>query len=167
MTRSQTSPSYRERLMPPPWAWVVVIGLVFIFSWAFKAGLGLPIGIIVFVVATGVGGYALFTSAPVIEVTEQELRVGKAHIGWYYVGRVATLDSIATKNARYAGADPRAFHVIRSLSTDQSITIEILDDEDPHPYWMISTGDPGALAAAITQAQAAFRYSMHESSRTE
>lgn len=150
---STLSPSYRERLSPPVWAWAVVAALIFVFAWAFKAGLGWAAGVIVFVGTGLLAAYGLYRSSPVIEVTDEELKVGRAHIGWFYTGRVATLDDAATRNARTTGIDPRAYHVIRPLTSNQSVSLEVLDDDDPHPYWLISTRDPEALARAINQAQ--------------
>lgn len=156
MSNSSEQPIYRERLSPPAWAWVVTLGLVFVFAWAFKAGLGWTAGIIVFVVAGLLAVVGLYRSSPVIEVTNAEFKVGRAHIGWFFTGRVATLDSSATQNARTTGADPRAFQVMRTLTANEAITLELLDDEDPHPYWMISTRNPTELAQAINRAQASF-----------
>lgn len=151
-----TSTSYRERLTPPPWAWAVVLLLVFVFAWAFKAGLGWAAGAVVFVGVGLLAAFGLYKSSPVIEVTDGELKVGRSHIGWFYTGRVATLDEESTRNARSTGADPRAYHVIRSLTSNEAISLEVLDDDDPHPYWMISSRDPEALARAISQAQSSF-----------
>ncbi|MFZ1362130.1 MAG: DUF3093 domain-containing protein [Candidatus Nanopelagicales bacterium] len=148
--------TYQERLIPPAWAWAVVWLLVFVFAWAFKAGLGWTAGIIVFVGVGLLATYGVYRSSPLIEVTADELKVGKAHIGWYYTGRVATLDPEATHITRTTGADPRAFHVMRPLTSNQAVTLELLDDEDPHPYWIVSTRQPLELAQAISRAQSSY-----------
>lgn len=145
------SAHYRERLFPPIWVWVASLLIAFIFAWAFKAGLGWFAGIAVFAV-TGTGVVVgLLKYSLTIEVADDELRVGNAHIDWYYVGRVATLDHDSTNQAKGPKSDPRAFHLLRPLSANESITIEVLDDEDPHPYWLISTRNPSALAQAVAQ----------------
>lgn len=156
MSGTQDNVTYQERLTPPPWAWIVVWLLVFVFAWAFKAGLGWTAGGIVFIGVGLLATYGVYRSSPLIEVTTDELKVGKAHIGWFYTGRIATLDEQATHNARTTGVDPRAYHVIRPLTSNQAVTLELLDDEDPHPYWMISTRHPLELAQAISRAQSSF-----------
>lgn len=156
MDVAQGAVTYEERLTPPAWAWAVVWLLVFVFAWAFKAGLGWAAGIIVFFGVGFIATYGLYRTSPLIKVGPDEFIVGGAHIGWYYTGRVATLDPEATHIARTTGADPRAYHVMRPLTSDQAITLELLDDEDPHPYWIVSSRHPLKLAQAISRAQSSY-----------
>lgn len=120
---------------------------------AFWVPLGLWFGLITFVVAAALVYWLLVSTTPTITVGNRELRIGRVHIDVADIGLVATLDSEATANARGLHADPRAFTILRPLSAKESVTLEILDDEDPHPYWLISTQSPADLGRAIREAQ--------------
>lgn len=148
---------YRERLRAPIWLWIVCAGLVALISYAYAFALGDLAGIALAVALGGIAVWLLIVTAPLVEVTDEEFRVGRAHIDWAHVGLVATLDAASADRARGRDADPRAFAVSRSLTTRTAVTIEVLDDDDPHPYWLVSTRNPQELGHAITQAQDAAR----------
>lgn len=115
--------------------------------------LGPIAGLCTLIVGVGFTTVLLVGTAVTIRVTDDELWVGSAHIPWGVTGLVATLDASATTKARTIEADPRAFAVMRPLATRESVTVEVIDDEDPHPYWLVSTQDPAALGQAIARAQ--------------
>ena len=142
---------FRERLGAPAWAWFVVFGLVLCLTVAFWVPLGAPAGLVCLVLGSALVTWLLLTTATTTVVTARELRAGRAHLSGDAIGLVATLDAAATANARGANADPRAFTIMRSLSAKESVSLEILDDDDPHPYWLISTRRPLELGRAIRQ----------------
>ncbi len=146
---------YRERLNPPLWAWIAVFGLVATLTVAVWAPLGATAGLIALAISAALSGWGLIASTPTITVTDSELRINRTHINLDYLGIVATLDREATTNANGANADPRAFTVSRPLSAKQAVTVEVLDDDDPHPYWLISTAHPQELGRAIRDAMLA------------
>jgi hypothetical protein len=146
---------YHERLNPPLWAWIAVLALTISLTVAVWVPLGLVAGMIALVIVNGLALWGILVSTPTITVTDEELRINRAHIGFDSLGIVATLDAQATANANGALADPRAFTVIRPLSAKESVTVEILDDDDPHPYWLISTARPAELGRAIRDAMLA------------
>lgn len=117
--------------------------------------LGTVAGVIALVISNGFALWGMLVSTPTITVTDKELRINRVHIGLGDLGIVATLDAQATANANGALADPRAFTVSRPLSARESVTVEILDDDDPHPYWLVSTSRPAELGRAIRDAMLA------------
>lgn len=145
--------TYTERLRPPLWGWLVLLSLSLCIAVAFGHPLGLITGIVTFFIFGGLSAWFLITTSVTISVTNEGLRVGRAHIDWEYTGIVATLDPTAAERARGVEADPRAFAVNRPLTAKAAITLEILDSEDPHPYWLISTAHPTELGRAIRSAQ--------------
>lgn len=150
---AETQVRYHERIGAPWWCWAVILGLTFGLALALYVPLG-PIAGITTVVAGLISAYLLLvTTALPLAVTDSELRVGRAHIDWRYVGLVATLDAEATQRARTVEADPRAFRALRPLSTTTALTVEIIDDDDPHPYWLVSTRAPEQFGKAIVNAQ--------------
>ena len=144
---------YRERLTTPLWGWAVLLGLALCLAMAFWIPLGAVAGIPCLLIGAGLVTWLLVTTSPTITVTDNELRIGRVHIDADEIGLVATLDEDATTNARGANADPRAFTILRPLYAKESVSLEILDEEDPHPYWLISTRDPQALGRAVQGAQ--------------
>ncbi|MFA7267292.1 MAG: DUF3093 domain-containing protein [Candidatus Nanopelagicales bacterium] len=145
--------NYRERLTTPLWGWAVLLGLALCLALAFWIPLGTLAGVICLALGVGLVTWLLMTTSPTITVTDNELRIGRVHINADEIGLVATLDEAATANARGANADPRAFTILRPLYAKESVSLEILDEEDPHPYWLISTRDPQALGRAVQAAQ--------------
>jgi len=143
---------YYERLNAPIWAWVAVELVIATLAIAYGSALGWLVGLGCFVALGAAAAWALIATAPVLEVTTEHLRAGRANIDWRYVGLVATLDPDSTRAARGAEADPRAFALMRPLSARGAVTIEICDDSDPHPYWLLSSTDPAALGSAIARA---------------
>lgn len=144
---------YREHLTTPVWGWAVVLGLAFVLAVAFWIPLGIVAGLISLAIGAGLAIWLLVSTAPTLTVTDNELRIGRVHIDIDQLGLVATLDAEATAGARGANADPRAFTILRTLYAKESVSLEIIDEEDPHPYWLISTRDPQALGRAIQAAQ--------------
>jgi hypothetical protein len=72
-----------------------------------------------------------------IRVIEDELVIGKAHIGIQYLGDVEILDKNAMRLVRTRDADPAAFLAIKFwVSTGVKITLK--DLRDPTPYWLVS-----------------------------
>jgi hypothetical protein len=77
------------------------------------------------------------TSKSEVRVIEDELVIGKAHIGVKYLGDVEILDKNAMRLVRTRDADPAAFLAIKFwVSTGVKITLK--DQRDPTPYWLVS-----------------------------
>jgi hypothetical protein len=77
------------------------------------------------------------TSKSEVRVIEDELVIGKAHIGVKYLGDVEILDKNAMRLVRTREADPAAFLAIKFwVSTGVKITLK--DQRDPTPYWLVS-----------------------------
>ena len=72
-----------------------------------------------------------------VRVIEDELVIGKAHIGVKYLGDVEILDKNSMRLVRTREADPAAFLAIKFwVSTGVKITLK--DQRDPTPYWLVS-----------------------------
>jgi hypothetical protein len=143
--------TYRERLWPSPW--IIVI-----------AALAIPASLLTFaaidVVVGAITGLALFAgvvllatlSAPTIEVANGVLRAGNARIPLSFVGEVTVARRDDARHARGPGLDARA-HIVLRPDIDPIARIDLLDPDDPAPYWVVSTRQPERLAAAISAAR--------------
>ena len=143
---------YRERMWPAPWLFastaLVIPASLLVF---------LPINLVVGIAAAAVlysGSIALLLlSSPLLLLTEQDLRAGRARIPVGLIGTVHGFHGAEATLERGRMLDARAYLVIRGW-IDPVLRINILDPEDPTPYWLLSTRKPAALAAAITAATA-------------
>jgi hypothetical protein len=138
---------YREKLWP---AW-----------WVFLAtALVIPASLLVFLPISPVAGVVsaavlytgivvvLLATSPVIEVTDGMLRVGRARIERSFLGAVTTHEGAEAFAERGIRLDARAYLVLRGWISGVA-RIEIVDEADPTPYWLVSTRDPAGLAAAL------------------
>lgn len=103
---------------------------------------------ITLVVAAVVGGGLLSYGAARIEVTDDELVAGRAHIARKHLGKATPLDAEQAHRAAGVEADARAFLVLRPY-LKRAVRVEITDPQDPAPYWLISTRHPKRLARAL------------------
>jgi hypothetical protein len=139
---------FQERLWPAWWVFVAT-ALVIPASLLVFLPISAVAGVVSAIVLYGAIVVALLATTPVIEVTDRTLRVGRARIERSFVGAVTAhtgADAVAERGMRL---DARAWLVLRGWIPGV-VRIEIADDADPTPYWLVSTRRPADLAAALT-----------------
>lgn len=149
-----TRVTYRERLVPSWWAWVVMIGLVTMVAVAYGAAIDAGVGWVIGGAGVVLLGLSMIVTAPVIRVDDRVVRAGRARLPLPVVGHVEALDSQAAGRARTSGADPRDYLVLRTWASARAVRITVCDPQDPHPSWLVSTRRPQHLADAIRAAAA-------------
>ncbi|MFC5139425.1 DUF3093 domain-containing protein [Actinomycetospora rhizophila] len=77
-----------------------------------------------------------------------ELRAGAAHLPVSQIGRVDVVRGEAKREALGPQLDPEAF-VLHRPWVGPAVRIEVIDPDDPTPYWVVSTRRPEALLAAL------------------
>ncbi|MCU1440447.1 MAG: hypothetical protein JWP85_1444 [Rhodoglobus sp.] len=144
---------YRERLWPAPWLFLAT-------------ALVIPASLLVFLpinqtagIVTAIALYAgcvvlLLVAAPSITVTETELVAGKARLPLEAVGQVKHFSRDEAQLERGQRLDARAWLMIRGW-IDPVVRVEVLDELDPTPYWLLSTRRPRELAEALGRVRAA------------
>jgi Protein of unknown function (DUF3093) len=142
---------FRERLTVPA-IWWVLAGL---FSLSVLLAVGVYLGAVWGVgvsVATILVAIAIFASAStVISVDANQIRIGRASIDHAYIAGCRALDAEQTRRRAGVEADARAHLVLRPyIKTAVEITLD--DEDDPVPYWLLSTRHPQQLAAALHRA---------------
>lgn len=138
---------YRERLWPSWWVFLVT-ALVIPASVLVFLPISPIAGVISAGVLYGVIVVVLLVTSPVIEVTDGMLRAGRARIERTFLGAAtahAGADAVAERGVRL---DARAYLVLRGWVSGV-VRIEIADDADPTPYWLVSTKRPAELAAIV------------------
>jgi len=142
---------YRERLWPTAWQYIssalVIPASILVF---------MPINIVAgyFTAAVLYGGIVLFllSTAPTIEVDENELRAGKARLPLPIIGAVSTFDGAEATLERGQRLDARAWLMIRGWVSPVA-KLEVVDEGDPTPYWLLSSRTPELLAEAIAKSK--------------
>lgn len=147
-TEEQAPEGYRERLWPSWWVWLVVIGMAAVLGTAYGAAYDALLGGVIFTAASVIGVAFLVVTSPVVQVDAHALRAGPARLPRERAGDVQALDAEEFARLRRNG-DARAYLLLRAWSTSRGVRIGVEDDEDPHPYWLVSTRRPEALASAL------------------
>lgn len=145
---SESSEKFKERSPWPIWLWLFLLFLVASLALAFWAALGTRWGVISGAVIFLGLLFASQITALEIEVSDQELRVGSAHIEQKFLGEVEVLEAEDMRQWRGPRADPAAYLALRFwIATGIKVTVN--DPNDPTPYWLISSKKAHALAAAL------------------
>ena len=145
---SERSIKFREVIRPPLWLMAFIYFLAFSLGVAIWAAMTTAIAAVVMALLT-VGVIAIyFSAALVIEVDESELRVGKAHIDKRFCGQIDLLTPAQMSLNRTREADPAAYLAIR-FWTSHGVKIEINDQRDATPYWLVTTKRGGDLIQAL------------------
>ena len=145
---SERSIKFREVIRPPLWLMAFIYFLAFSLGVAIWAAMTTSIAAAVMALLT-VGVIAIyFAAALVIEVDDNELRVGKAHINKRYCGKSDLLTPAEMSLMRTRNADPAAYLAIR-FWTSHGVKIEISDERDRTPYWLVTTKRGGELIQAL------------------
>ena len=145
---------YHEVLWPHWWFWLLpttfAAALGIAYGYAYGAGAGWLVGLATAALLLIWLGLAVPTR---LEVGPNVFRAGRAALPLEFIGRVRALDAQQAFRARTTSADPRAWLVLRTWASATAVMVEVIDQEDPHPYWLVSTRRPVELAAALQAAR--------------
>ncbi len=150
--RDGTVVGYRERLGAPWPVWVLVLSLCGVLALAYGYVLGTTWGLIVFATTAAASCALLLLTAPLVRVDDRVLRAGRARLPLSCVGRVVPLDRARTREVRGPQADPAA-HLCTRGWIATSVLVEVADEQDPHPYWLVSTRRGTDLARTLAAAR--------------
>jgi hypothetical protein len=129
--------------------WLFGAAFVVSVGWAFFVAIPGPITPIATILTAAVVAAWLVNLGRVeIRVDRDALYAGRAILPRGNVGAVQALDREATRQTLGAGADARAFLLTRAY-LHRAVRVEVVDDTDPTPYWLISSRDADALAASL------------------
>ncbi|AYF99611.1 DUF3093 domain-containing protein [Protaetiibacter intestinalis] len=145
---TSTNPVFRERLWPSPWIFLAT-------------ALVIPASLLVFLpispvagalVAAGLYGaivVVLLVTTPTVEVSDGELRAGRARLPLSVVAAVRAAHGADAVAERGVGLHADAWLLIRGWIPDV-VRVELDDPQDPTPYWLISSRRADALAEALS-----------------
>ncbi len=141
--------AYRETLRTPWWWYPIAVGVACLLAAEFHiAGLRLtdwiPFGILIplsIVLVWWLGHSRL-------EVAGGELRIRGAHLPLRYVSGAVALDGPTLRRVVGREGDPAAFVSIRPW-IGPGVQVWLDDEDDPTPYWVVSTRHPDRLVTAV------------------
>jgi hypothetical protein len=139
---------YSERLVAPIGVWLITAVMTASLGVAYGHWLGTTPGVVAFLVSEAIVAFLLLTRTPLVTVDDDVFRAGKARLPLKYVGRIVPLDRGETVTAKGAAADPRAYLCSRGWIAE-SVLVEVTDQDDPHPYWLVSTRRGHELAQTL------------------
>lgn len=144
---------YRETVLWPWWAVLTCAGLIALIGASFHRALGQILPWVAWpavVIGVAMMCWALWGTRLRIRADRDGVYVNQAHLPAEYIGRVHCATGTEVRALRAEKSDARAFMAYRSWVRG-AVLIEVLDEEDPHPYWLVSCRRPDILRDALTE----------------
>ena len=141
---------YREVIRMPLWLLALIYFFFLSFVLSVWAALGNLAALTSLIVLSAVLLLIAIRSRLVIEISENELKVGPAHIDLKYLGTASELNSDAMRKIRTRDANPMAYLGIR-FWTSTGVKVELNDQRDETPYWLITSNKANQLVNALTR----------------
>lgn len=151
-TQTSATSIYRERLWPAPWLFIGT-ALVIPASLLVFLPINMTAGVVVAALLYATCVVALLAASPVVEVTTTDFVAGRARLPIEIVGAVTPYRGDEAQLERGQRLDARAWLLIRGW-VSPVVKVEVLDETDPAPYWLVSTRQPDAVIAAVKRARA-------------
>lgn len=150
---ARVTPEYRETLRTPWWWYLVSLGVASLLAAEFHiSGLPLTDWIPFCVLLPGSVVLVWWIGRSRLEVSGGELRIRGAHLPLQYATGVIALDGATLRRVIGREGDPAAYVSIRPW-IGPGVQVWIDDEDDPTPYWVISSRRPDRLVAAIRGAR--------------
>jgi hypothetical protein len=143
---------YREKLWPGPWVFIstaLVIPASLLVFLPINPNVGVIVAVVLYIACVA----ALIAGSPVLEVTETEFRAGRARLPLEIIGSATAFRGEEAQLERGQRLDARAWLLIRGWISPV-VKIEVVDEADPAPYWLVSTRKPDAVIEAIRNGKA-------------
>ncbi len=139
---------FKEVIRAPLWLVAFVYFLFLSMALSIWAALGNTPALVTFGVLTIWLIFLFFRTALVIHMDESFLYVGQAKIERTYIGSAIALNNAELKLIRTRDADPSAYLAIRFWAS-KAVKVEVSDNRDATPYWLISSKNPQRLVEAL------------------
>lgn len=142
---------FHERLWPSPMMFIAT-ALVIPASILVMFPISLLAGYIVAAVLYLGCVALLLLMAPTVSLNDGELRAGRARIPVTMLGEAEAFIGEEAAQKRGPELNARAYFLINGW-VKQVVQVPVLDENDPAPYWLISTRRAKELAAAINRSR--------------
>ncbi len=133
--------------MPGTAAMIVLLVFIGMLAIAYGAAFGALLGWLLFLALAAIAGWLALARAPITEVTDKDLRAGRATLPRRHIGNITVLTPTEVRAQR--GGDARRFIHLRPWAAGPAVLIEVVDPQDPHPAWILGSRRPLDLARAL------------------
>jgi hypothetical protein len=142
---------YRERVSP---SWLAFLPLLAIFPtfWLAFAPINLIAGVASGLLVTAVVAILMVGLSPKITVQKGQLSVSGATVAIEFLGKVEIVPKAEAFSEKGPKLNANAYLALQS-SRKGLLKIYLTDDRDTTPYWLVSSRNPGKLAAWIDKAR--------------
>lgn len=141
-------PRFKEVIRPPLWLISFLYFMLFSLVLAIWAALGTNAAINAFAISSVLGALIIHLGTSTIIVDDDELRIKRAHIPLRFLGECIVIDKQGFSKARTRDADPAAYFAT-AFWISEGLSVQVIDERDPTPYWLISTRRAIELAEAL------------------
>jgi len=167
---SNTSPEasnvlFHEKIWPSfsSWMWPVLISATGGIAFApINTALGYTVGIVMLIALAVI----MILRVPSIEVTSDTVSVGRASIERKYIGQVVGYRGEEAFKQRGQKLHGLAYMLLRGY-LDAVVKLEVVDERDTTPYWLVSTRRPEEFTAALGGVMYEFTDEGQEAARRE
>jgi hypothetical protein len=144
--------TYRERLNTPWWWYVVGVFVASLLAAEFRiAGVHLTVWIPFGTLLPLAVVIVWWLGRSTLEIAGGELRVRGAHLPLAYVSGAVALDGPTLRRVVGREGDPAAYVSIRPW-IGAGVQVWIDDEDDPTPYWVVSSRHPDEVVRAVRAA---------------
>ena len=143
--------TYSERLWPSPLvaaAYSPLVPVIILVCAPFSVWLGIGAAVLVYAAVI----VSIYARVPRVSLDNEFFTYGNAHVEIEFIGAVSAFSGPSAREQRGPLLDARAWTKFRAY-IDPVVKIEILDANDPTPYWLVSSRRPQELAAALRDAR--------------
>ena len=153
---------YSEKLRLGPWQISFFLLMTISLGIAYGHAYGVQSGLLVGGIGSLIAVILALGMVPKVIVTESYFQVGKAKLELDYVGEANLLNSELTRISIRNPTSPPGYQLLLPWISE-SIAVVVLDTEDPHPFWQVSSRQPKALLEALDSARLAIKETHDES----
>ena len=151
MTTTAPETLYRERLWASVWfflATALVIPATLLVFFPISIGIGIGVAALLYAGCVAV----LIANSAVLQVTSEAFYAGRARLPITFAGAATAYREPEATTQRGAQLDTRAWPLIRGW-VSPVVRVTVTDQDDPTPYWLVSTRHPEKLVEALDAAR--------------
>ena len=141
---------YHERLFPGLGFISFLLFMTASLGIAFGKPYGTQIGWLTFALSTTILLSGVVLQSPRIRISENRIQVDLAVIDLEHVGRIEDLAPDKLIDSQKKSNSKSAFLVLRP-GIKTSVILEIIDTNDPHPYWHFSSRNSAKISQILRE----------------
>ena len=149
MTKNTSVALYKERTLPSLGFFAATLFIplaLFIIALPFSEVAGLVAAIL----SLTITWISIWYFSPVTTLTSEYFQVDNVRIERMFLGVAQGIEGVDVFNERGPLLDSRAFTRFQ-FGVKQLVRVDIVDDLDPTPYWLVATRNAEVLAALINK----------------